>query len=206
MPSCNGRRSTASLRKENVMAAGIPTVSAADSLVFNLWHILPYYLRGIFTKNRFWTSFWNKVQRDPLAVNFIRRLRRKYKSDYLYISLMRNKSLVVLDPAGIRHVLDHSPMPYAADPDLKRKGMSHFQPNALTISREPEWKGRRHFAEAVLASGDRIHPQADQFLKAIDHATELLTANAGQYLVWDDFDHLFKRITLEIIFGHRARD
>jgi cytochrome P450 len=188
------------------MAAAIPTVSARESLVFNLCHILPYYLRGIFTKNRFWTSFWNKVHRDPLAVDFIRRLRRKYKSDYLYIFLMRNKSLIVLDPEGIRQVLDHSPTPYAADPDLKRKGMSHFQPNALTISRDPEWRARRQFTEAVLASSDRIHPQADQFLKAIDQATKLLTANAGQYLVWDDFDHLFKRITLEIIFGHEARD
>jgi cytochrome P450 len=187
------------------MVATIPTVSAADSLIFNLCHVLPYYLRGIFTKNKFWTSFWNKVHRDPLAVNFVRRLRRKYKSEYFYISLMRNKSLVVLDPAGIKEVLDHSPVPYAADPKLKRDGMSHFQPNALTISRAPEWRPRREFAEAVLATSDRIHPQADQFLGAIDHATEWLTANAGQYLVWDNFDGLFKRITLEIIFGHSAR-
>ncbi|MEY2483635.1 MAG: hypothetical protein QOK24_2163 [Verrucomicrobiota bacterium] len=188
------------------MAAAIPTVSARDSLAFNLGHILPYYLRGIFTKNKFWTSFWNKVHRDPLAVNFIRRLRRKYKSDYFYISLMRNKSLVVLDPAGIKEVLDHSPMPYAADPKLKRDGMSHFQPNALTISRNPEWKERRQFTEAVLASSERIHPQAAEFLSAIDQATECLIGNADQYLVWDDFDHLFKRITLEVIFGHEARD
>lgn len=188
------------------MAAGIPTVSTRDSLAFNFGHIVPYYLRGIFTKNKFWTSFWNRVHRDPLAVNFVRGLRRKYKSDYFYISLMRNKSLVVLDPAGIQEVLDHSPTPYAADPKLKRDGMSHFQPNALTISRDPEWKERRRFTEAVLASSERIHPQAAEFLNAIDQAVERLIANAGQYLVWDDFDHLFKRITLEIIFGHEARD
>lgn len=188
------------------MAAVTPTVSTSDSVAFNLRHIVPYYLRGIFTKNKFWTSFWNKVHRDPLAVNFIRRLRQKYKSDYFYIYLLRNKSLIVLDLDGIRHVLDRSPMPYAADPDLKRRGMAHFQPNALTISREPEWKERRQFNEAVLAASERVHPEAEQFLRAIDQATQVLTANASRYLRWHQFDHLFKRITLEIIFGHKARD
>ena len=188
------------------MSQGIPTVSIADSIAFNLCHIVPYYLRGIFTKNEFWTSFWNKVHPDALAVNFIRRIRQKYKSNYFYIYLLRTKSLVILDVEGIKHVLDHSPMPYAADPDLKRRGMSHFQPNALTISRDAEWKDRRQFNEAVLASDQRLHPSAEQFLRAIDQATELLTANAGQYLTLGHFDRLFKRITLEIIFGHEARD
>jgi cytochrome P450 len=188
------------------MPPTVPTVSIADSVAFNLCHIVPYYLRGIFTKNELWISFWNRVHPDPLAVNFVRRLRQKYKSNYFYIYFLKTKSLVVLDLDGITRVLDHSPTPYAADPDLKRKGMSHFQPNALTISRGEEWKDRRQFNEAVLASRERLHPLADQFLRAIDQATERLTANAGQYLVWDHFDHLFKRVTLEIIFGHEARD
>jgi cytochrome P450 len=188
------------------MAQTIPTVSVADSVAFNLCQIVPYYLRGIFTKNKFWISFWNKVHPDPLGVNFIRRLRQKYHSAYFYIYLLKTKALVVLDVDGIRRVLDHSPMPYAADPDLKRRGMSHFQPNALTISHGADWKDRRKFNEAVLASSQRIHPNADQFLKAINQAIGLLTANAGRYLLWNHFDHLFKRLTLEIIFGHEARD
>ena len=188
------------------MARTIPSVSIAESVAFNISQIVPFYLRGIFTKNKFWISFLNKVQSDPLGVNFVRRLRRKYKSAYFYIYLLKTKALVVLDVDSIRHVLDHSPIPYAADPDLKRRGMSHFQPNALTISRGAEWEDRRRFNEAVLASDRRVHPSADQFLGAIDQATSLLTANAGRFLVWDHFDHLFKRVTLEIIFGREARD
>jgi cytochrome P450 len=188
------------------MPRTIPTVSLADSVTFNLCHIVPYYLRGIFTKNEFWISFWNRVHPDGLAVNLIRRLRQKYKSDYFYIYLLKTKSLVILDLKAIKHVLDHSPFPYAADPDLKRRGMSHFQPNALTISRGAEWRDRRQFNEAVLAADQRVHPSADHFLNAIDQAAEVLTANAGQYLMWDHFDRLFKRVTLEIIFGHDARD
>jgi cytochrome P450 len=188
------------------MARTIPSVSIADSVVFNICQIIPFYLRGIFTKNKFWISFFNKVHPDPLGVNFVRRLRRKYESAYFYIYLLRTRALVVLEVDGIRRVLDHSPTPYAADPDLKRRGMSHFQPNALTISRGAEWEDRRRFNEAVLASNERLHPDADKFLGAIDRATELLSVNAGRYLVWDHFDHLFKRVTLEIIFGREARD
>ena len=188
------------------MAPVIPTVSVVDSIAFNLFQIVPYYLRGIFTKNRFLTSLFNKVQPDPLGVNFVRGLRRKYKSAYFYIYVLRNKALVVLDIDAIRHVLEHSPDPYAADPDLKRRGMSHFQPHALTISRGAEWEDRRKFNEAVLASSERVHPYADQFLRAINQATEALAANAGRYLGLAHFEHLFKRVTLEIIFGHEARD
>ena len=69
------------------MARTIPSVSIAESVAFNISQILPFYLRGIFTKNKFWISFLNKVQSDPLGVNFVRRLRRKYKSAYFYIYL-----------------------------------------------------------------------------------------------------------------------
>ena len=31
--------------------------------------------------------------------------------------------------------------------------MEHFQPDALTISRNPEWADRRRFTEAVLDTG-----------------------------------------------------
>jgi hypothetical protein len=132
------------------------------------------------------------------------RLRRKCELIF-YIYLLRTKALVVLDVDSIRHVLDHSPMPYAADPDLKRRGMSHFQPNALTISRGAEWEDRRRFNEAVLASDQRVY-RARSIPRAIDQATRAPTANAGRFLVWDHFDHLFKRVTLEIIFGREARD
>jgi hypothetical protein len=50
------------------MARTIPSVSIADSVAFNISQIVPFYLRGIFTKNKFWISFLNKVQSDPLGL------------------------------------------------------------------------------------------------------------------------------------------
>src|SRR5688572_22164974 len=111
------------------MAQTIPTVSFRDSLRFNLMHVLPYYLQGIFTRSKFWTRFWTRFHPDPLAVKFGYYLRNKYKNDYLYLYMLANKTLYVVDYAGVMRVLDNSPAIYA-ESRLKRLGMAHFQPNA----------------------------------------------------------------------------
>ena len=61
-----------------------------------------------------------------------------------------NKTLLLLDHFGAEHVLKNSPEIYASDPDAKRRGMSHFQPDSLTISTGDKWRDRRRFNEAVL--------------------------------------------------------
>ena len=103
----------------------IRNASLYDTVKFNLFHIVPYLLRGIFTKNRFWCVLFDTIHPDPLAVKFCQRLRAKYQTGFISTYLIRNKSLLVFDPDGIRHVLDNSPLIYA-DPDLKRMGMSPF--------------------------------------------------------------------------------
>lgn len=180
----------------------IPTVSFADNLRFNLFHIIPYLSRGVFTENRFWVGFWAKRQRDPGAVKFIGGLREKYQRDYLYISMLGKKSLLVLSHEGIKRILDHSPAIYA-EPKTKRKGMSHFQPNALTISRGPEWRDRRAFNESVLEFKDGLHPYADGFLQII--RDEVAKASNG-LRSWDDYQRLFEFIALQVIFGKGKKD
>ena len=69
-----------------------------------------------------------------------------------------DRMLLVLATGDVRRVLEGSPSPFAADPEAKRKGMVHFQPDALTISRGAEWQSRRRFTEAVLGqvAADRV--------------------------------------------------
>ena len=143
-----------------------PSLSFWDNLRYNVLHVLPYYTRGVTTRNRFWVAFWARVHPDPMGVRFFSALRKKYRSDYLYLLQIATKSLVVLDPDGIKRVLDHSPDIYA-EPRLKHKTMSHFQPGAVTISRGKAWQERRRFNEAVLHSGETLHPYAGHFLAVI---------------------------------------
>lgn len=185
--------------------AKIPSASLVDNLVYNLVHVIPSYLRGLFTPNRFWFTFWTALHPDPASVKFITRLRKKYRSNYCYVRMLTTKSLVVLDLDGIRHVLDRSPDIYA-DAKLKRKGMSHFQPDAVTISRGNQWRERRRFNESVLETGHGLHQHAGQFLAVIRDEVATMQGQTAGRLVWEDFAGLFERITMKVIFGAGVRD
>jgi cytochrome P450 len=112
--------------------------------------------------------------------------------------------MVVLWGAGaIREVLDHSGDLYASDAGAKAKGMTHFQPDALTLSRGEEWRDRRNFNEAVLATSDRVHPFGKRFLVVVEDEVQRLSPGSTlEYRHWED---LFDKITLRVIFGDRAR-
>ncbi len=182
-----------------------PSLSFWDNLRYNVLHVLPYYTRGVTTRNRFWVAFWARVHPDPMGVRFFSALRKKYRSDYLYLLQIATKSLVVLDPDGIKRVLDHSPDIYA-EPRLKHKTMSHFQPGAVTISRGKAWQERRRFNEAVLHSGETLHPYAGHFLAVIRREVAASRAAFRPRLVWEDVADLFERITLQVVFGEGNHD
>jgi cytochrome P450 len=128
-------------------------------------------------------------------------LRRKHDGEG--IRLLGGRLVVLWGAESIRQVLDHSADLYASDAGAKAKGMSHFQPDALTLSRDEEWRNRRAFTEAVLATSQRIHPSAAHFLAVIKD--EVAQMRLSSKLEWDEWERLFDRITLRIIFGDEAR-
>lgn len=178
----------------------MPALSLGENLTYNLTHALPTVLRGLFTRNAFWQMLWSRYHPDPLAIRFVKRIRQKYGSDHIYINLFGKRSLLILDPATIQHVLDNSPTHYA-DSKMKRTGMAHFQPNALTISRGEEWQDRRRFNEAVLESGRTVHRHAEHFHHTIRQEVATSFGNKTT-LQWADFERCFERIALQIIFGN----
>jgi cytochrome P450 len=187
------------------MSQRIASASLWDNLRYNLCHVIPILLQGTFTRRRFWVGFWTRLQRDPASVRFVHRLRKKLGADYIWINLGGTKTLLVLDPAGVQHVLKQSPAVFA-DPPAKRKGMNVFQPNAVTISRGDAWQDRRRFNEAVLDSGQSLHRYAGRFLEIIQNEIAPADRRHRTFETWSDFDDLFARITRQIIFGAAARD
>jgi cytochrome P450 len=178
----------------------IRTLSFFDSLIFNALYSIPSYLQGLFTRSRFWVGFWARVQVDRLAVRFVSRLRIRYDGRYFFTRVGGSTALLVLDHDGIQHVLSRSPGLYG-DAASKHRGMSHFQPEAVTISRGDEWKERRRFNEAVLHTGHADHPHSDRFLEVVLRAVSALPGSAGAHLNWKNFDELFEQIAAGIIFG-----
>ena len=180
--------------------AAAPHVSRGDDFRFNALQTLPQFLRGTFTRRPRVGAMLDRVLSDPLGVRLVSDLRRKYGSDYLWLSMLGKPSLLVLDVNGIRQVLDSSPAVYGP-PDLKVRGMSHFQPDALTISTGADWTRRRAFSDEVLGAGRAVHPRAAEFLGAVDSAISPLVAGERPTLRGTDIHAAFRRLTSHVVFG-----
>lgn len=182
----------------------IPSASFLDSLRYNLAQTFPVYLQGLFTRSKFWVAFWTRLGSDRRVVKHLTRMRSKY-GPQVYVNIGGNRTLLLLDPLGAGHVLKNSPEIYASDPDAKRRGMSHFQPGALTISAGEKWRDRRRFNEAVLHGAlDDGGGHSAKVLEVVRREAASLAEKQGGALAWQDFADAFDRITLQVIFGDRA--
>ena len=187
------------------MSATLPRLSLLDTLAFNLGYVVPIGLQGTFTRNPFWIGLVTRFHPDPAGVRFVQRLRKRYRSDTLATRFVTAPAVLVLGRDEVRRVLDNSPTIYA-DGQQKRDGMRVFQPNAVTISRGEEWRDRRGFNETVLDFGAPVHRYAEAILAAVREEMGAELGAGRSSWVWEDFDHLFARLTRRVIFGRAARD
>lgn len=175
----------------------VPKVSLVDTLRFNLGYVVPNILQGVFVRRRGWVGFFSRLRSGFLSPGLGPRLKGRYATDAVRVRFLAKPSVLLFDQAAIAHVLDRSPSIYGA-PAAKRKGMSHFQPDAVTISHGREWKERRGFNEAALHPR-KIHPLSGAIHAVVREETASLVTSSE--LRWDDFARLFERITLRTMFG-----
>ncbi len=166
---------------------------------------VPNVVQGLFRKREAVVSAIDKLPADHLAYRLVEGLARKYGPDPFWVRVGAEETLLVTHPDDIRVVLGGSPSPFASDPDAKRKGMSAFQPDALTISRGDLWADRRAFAEAVLDTGRPTHRLAEGFAAAAVGEADALLA-LGRPLKFEDVNLAFQRLTRVVVLGSAAAD
>jgi cytochrome P450 len=166
---------------------------------------VPNVLQGLFRRRENVVRAAGVVATDQLAYRLTQGLVRKYGPNPFYVRVAKDEALLVSHPDDIRLVLEGSPSPFASDPDAKKKGMSAFQPHALTISRGDLWANRRAFAEAVLDTGKPVHRLADGFAAvAVEEADALLAA--GVPITWEALNAAFQRLTRRVVLGAAAAE
>ncbi len=180
---------------------GLESASLREALSIVLTGVVPALVRGLFAPRRSAMKLLTSIDADRRAVALLTAVRRKHGGEG--VRLLGGRLVVLWGPAAIREVLDKSADVYASDAGAKAKGMSHFQPDALTLSRGEEWRDRRAFNEAVLATSERMHPFAQRLLAVVREEVEGLMV--GSRLEWRHWEHLFDHITLRVIFGDQAR-
>jgi len=179
----------------------VAKISFGDNLVFNLFHVVPYFLRGIFIRCPWTYSLLSFLGANPFSHDFAKHLANKYGCTRLLIKMGTKDTLLLLDVDDVQHVLERSPDIYAEN-GLKLKGMSYFQPHALTISHGDAWHRRRVFNEAALDSANAQHRHGDAFAAAIERAVQRCDATRFQGIA-----DAFEEIMLAVVFGdeHRYR-
>ena len=188
-------------------AGRLRRASLADNAQLNALVFVPNVLQGVFRRRRAAVRAATAADVDRWAVRLLRGMRRAYGSP-VWVRMGAPPALLALEVPDVRRVLEGSPDPFASDPETKRKGMRHFQPDALTISRGADWENRRRFNETVLATDARAEPIAGA---ANALATEEIAAlrtriGSGGELSWGRWAEAFERIARRVILGDGAAD
>jgi len=190
------------------VASELPSASFLENVRFNQAVVVPNALQGIFKRRRKAVGVATRVGVDGQAAGLLRDLRSAHGSGPLWVRVVKDPALLLLDVADVQRALEGSPNPFASDPEAKRKGMGAFQPHALTLSRGELWADRRRFTEAVLDSDRPAHVFADRFVAVVFEEIDGLRAGPGPQ---PEIDHdalhaAYRRITRRVLFGDRAAD
>jgi cytochrome P450 len=185
---------------------GLPSASLLENARFNALVVVPNAVQGIFRRRPAAVRAATGADVDRWAVGLLSGMRRSYSGGPVWVRVVRDRALLVLAPDDVRRVLGGSPRPFASDPEAKRKGMSQFQPDALTISRGELWENRRRFTEAVLDTGERAHRLAERFAAVADEEAAELLAGAGDEVGWEPWHRAWRRIARRVVFGDAARN
>jgi hypothetical protein len=179
-----------------------PHASIVEGVRFTAQVAVPNVIQGLFRRRRTPVAVATRTGADSLAYGFMASLKRSYGYGPLWIRVAKDEALLLLGEDAIRKVLERSPDPFAADPEPKKSGMAHFQPDALTISRNPEWEDRRRFTEATLDTGKPQHRFAGEFQAlCADEAARLATPFG-----WEEFNACVRRVARRVLLGDRAAD
>jgi cytochrome P450 len=182
-------------------ASSLPAASLGESLGVLATGVGSTLVRGLFAPRERAMRVLTRLNSDRRTVELLSAVRRRHPGEG--VRLLGGRLVVLWGPAAIREVLDRSAHEYASDSGAKGKGMQHFQPDALTISRGPEWEDRRRFNEEVLATSERVHPLGERFVAVVEDEAAQLHVSGD--LSWPQLEGLFDHITLRVIFGDRAR-
>lgn len=175
--------------------------SLLENGAFNALVIVPNVVQGLFRRRRPAVLAATAGDVDGRAVQLLDGLNKRYDCGPVWVRAGTDEALLLLDPADIERVLTGSPDDYAADPEAKRKGMVHFQPDALTISRGPDWLSRRRFTAAVLGATRELTAHIEQVTR--DEITALL-ADADGSLGWEPWNRALQRVTRRVVLGDAA--
>jgi hypothetical protein len=166
----------------------LPEATLVESLGVLMDVVVPNIAKGPIIRRPRMVAMAERMGLDRRAVRRLQKLRNRYRTGPVLLRLPVRDQAVVLTPEHVRHVLEHSPEPFATASSEKRAALSHFEPKGALISHGSERAERRRYNEAVLQSGRPMHTLADRLTAVARAEGEALLERArrqGGELDWE---------------------
>lgn len=179
----------------------LPRASLVENAGFNALVVVPNVAQGLFRRRGPAVKAATLGDVDGKSTGLLAGMSRRYGGGPVWVRMGLDEALLLLDPADIGRVLEGSTDDYAGDPEAKRKGMGHFQPDALTISRGEEWRSRRRFTEAVLAGAEKL---TDHVVDVTVDEVQRMLGDTGGAITFEPWNKAFQRITRRVVLGDAA--
>jgi cytochrome P450 len=187
----------------------LPKATFVESLGVFMDVVAPNIAKGPIIRRPRMVAMAERMGLDRRAVRRFQKLRNRYRTGPVLLRLPVRDQAVVLTPEHVRHVLEHSPEPFATASSEKRAALSHFEPKGALISHGSERAERRRYNEAVLQSGRSTHTLADRFTAVARAEGEALLERArrqGGELDWETFADGWFQVVRRVVLGDGARD
>src|SRR5215213_3807503 len=109
------------------MAPSLPSANIVENVRFNRTIIVPNALQGLFKKRPGPMRVATLANVDGDGAGLCAKLRDRHEGRPVWVRIVKDPALLVLDVDDVRRVLEGAPEPFAADPPAKKQGMAHFQ-------------------------------------------------------------------------------
>jgi cytochrome P450 len=182
-------------------AADFPSVSLLDNIRFNEAVVVSNALQGLFKRRATPVAAATALDVDGQAVRLLGGFSRRHGGRPVWVRVVKDRALLLLDVDDVKRALEGSPHPFASDPEAKRKGVAHFQPHALTISRGDLWADRRRFTEEVVETSKPVHQLGERFVGVVE---EEVGAVLGGPLDYETLHGAYRRLTRRVVLGDDA--
>jgi len=178
-------------------------VSVIDAARVAMLVLAPMVAQGVLLRRRrlaLLAAAWNV---DGRALGTLGRLRDRYGSQPLRLTLPGRTLVIPLDPADVATVLAGTPDPFRADSREKRAALNHFEPQAVLVSAGALREQRRTLNERVLQTDQPVHRHGEHFTRVIADELAALEGSTSP-LGWDAFNDVWQRIVRRVVLGDQA--
>lgn len=191
------------------LTKGLARGGAADLLGVVRDVALPTLSKGVLRRRPAVVGLLESTSTEARGVRRIQRLRNKYSSRAVLLSVLGRKQLILTDPAQVQRVLQETPAQFKSTSDEKSSALAHFEPGVSLIADGADRQVWRAFNAKLLDEGCPFHRLSTQFQKVVHQDIGDLLADlkreGATTLTWDAFFAAWNRMVRQILVGNGAR-